>query len=129
MAEMALVAATDALIPVEPRYLETVGLLSVLSKINDIREGWRRPELRVGGILVTKMDSRLKGHNHLSDELKGRNILGKMLCGVIPANEAVSYAHRVHQNVFSYDPKAPASKAYAQVVGLLLRRMTAGGAA
>jgi len=64
MTEMALVAATDALIPVEPRYLETVGLLSVLSKINDIREGWRRPDLRVGGILVTKMDTRVRGHVH-----------------------------------------------------------------
>jgi cellulose biosynthesis protein BcsQ len=36
MTEMALVAVTDALILVEPRYLETVGLLSVLSKINDV---------------------------------------------------------------------------------------------
>jgi len=123
MTEMALVAATDALIPVEPRYLETVGLLSVLSKINDIREGWRRPDLRVGGILVTKMDTRVRGHRHLLDELKNHNILGKMLCGVIPANEAVSYAHRDHQNVFSYDPKAPASKAYAQLVGTLMRRV------
>ena len=32
MTEMALLAATDAIIPVEPRYLETVGLLSVLNK-------------------------------------------------------------------------------------------------
>ncbi len=128
MTEMALVAATDALIPVEPRYLETVGLLSVLSKINDIREGWRRPELRVGGILVTKMDTRVRGHRHLLDELKNHNILGKMLCGVIPANEAVSYAHRDHQNVFSYDPKAPASKAYAQLIGNLMRRLVAGAA-
>ena len=128
MTEMALVAATDALIPVEPRYLETVGLLSVLSKINDIREGWRRPDLRVGGILVTKMDTRVRGHRHLLDELKNHNILGKMLCGVIPANEAVSYAHRDHQNVFSYDPKAPASKAYAQLVGTLMRRLVAGTA-
>ncbi len=129
MTEMALVAATDAIIPVEPRYLETVGLLSVLSKINDIREGWRRPELRVGGILVTKMDTRVKGHNHLLDELKTHNILGKMLCGVIPANEAVSYAHRDHQSVFNYDPKAPASKAYAHLVGTLMRRLAKGGAA
>jgi len=65
MTELALVAASDALIPVEPRYLETVGLLSVLSKINNIREGWRRPDLRVGGVLVTKMDTCVKGHNHL----------------------------------------------------------------
>ena len=128
MTEMALVAATDALIPVEPRYLETVGLLSVLSKINDIREGWRRPDLRVGGILVTKLDTRVRGHRHLLDELKNHNVLGKMLCGVIPANEAVSYAHRDHQNVFSYDPKAPASKAYAQLVGTLMRHLAVGAA-
>jgi Cdc6-like AAA superfamily ATPase len=33
MTEMGLLAATDAIVPVEPRYLETVGLLSVISKL------------------------------------------------------------------------------------------------
>ena len=56
LTEMALLAATDAIVPVEPRYLETVGLMSVIQKINDIREGWRHPQLRISGILVTKMD-------------------------------------------------------------------------
>ncbi|NWF67556.1 MAG: ParA family protein [Chloroflexi bacterium] len=128
MTEMALVAATDAIIPVEPRYLETVGLLSVMSKINDVREGWRRPDLRVSGILVTKMDSRVKGHNHLLDELKGHSILGRLLCGVIPANEAVSYAHREHLSIFSHDPKAPASRAYAQLIGTLVKRLKGSAA-
>jgi len=36
MTEMALVAATDAIVPVEPRYLETVGLMSVIGKIHEI---------------------------------------------------------------------------------------------
>lgn len=127
MTEMGLIAATDAIVPVEPRYLETVGLMSVISKINDIREGWRHPNLRVSGILVTKMDKRVRGHNHLLDELKGHNVLGKLLIGVIPANEAVSYAHHNHLSVFNYDPKAPASRAYAQLVGTLVRRMYKGG--
>lgn len=65
LTEMALLAATDAIVPVEPCYLETVGLTSVIEKINDIREGWRHPALRVSGLLVTKMDSRIRGHNHL----------------------------------------------------------------
>jgi chromosome partitioning protein len=64
MTEMGLIAATDAIVPVEPRYMETVGLMSVIRKINDIREGWRQPNLRVSRILVTKMDTRVKGHNH-----------------------------------------------------------------
>jgi chromosome partitioning protein len=128
MTEMGLIAASDAIVPVEPRYLETVGLMSVIGKINDIREGWRQPNLHVSGILVTKMNTRVRGHNHLLDELKGHSVLGKLLLGVVPANEAVSYAHQSHLSVFSYDPKAPASKAYAQFVGKLVQRIAKGGA-
>lgn len=127
MTEMALVAATDAVIPVEPRYLETVGLLSVIGKIHDIRDGWRIPNLRVSGVLITKMDRRVKGHHHLLEEIRGHSVLGRLLCGVIPANEAVSYAHRNHLSVFNYDPKAPASRAYAQLVGSIVRRISKGG--
>lgn len=128
LTEMALLAATDAIVPVEPRYLETVGLMSVIAKINDIREGWRHPYLRISGILVTKMDSRIRGHNHLLDELKAHEILGNLLLGVIPMNEAVSYAHHHHQSVFTYNPKSAASQAYAQVVGSLVRYLAKEGA-
>jgi len=124
MTEMGLLAATDAIVPVEPRYLETVGLLSVISKINDIREGWRHPHLRINGILVTKMDTRIKGHKQLLDELKSHAVLGQLVCGVIPANEAVSYSHHHHLSVFNYDPKASASKAYAQMISRLVRQIT-----
>jgi chromosome partitioning protein len=126
MTEMGLIAATDAIVPVEPRYLETVGLMSVINKINEVREGWRHPNLRVSGILVTKLDMRVRGHKHLLEELKAHSILGKLVCGVIPANEAISYAHHNHQSIFAYDPQAPASKAYAQLVGQLVRQMARG---
>ncbi len=128
MTEMGLIAATEAIVPVEPCYLETVGLMRVIEKINEIREGWRHPNLRISGILVTKMDTRIRGHNHLLDELKAHSVLGKLLIGVIPANEAVSYAHHHHLSIFNYNPKAPASKAYAQLVGTLVRCMVKGGA-
>ncbi|MBW4438473.1 MAG: ParA family protein [Pleurocapsa minor GSE-CHR-MK-17-07R] len=127
LTEMALLAATDAIVPVEPRYLETVGLTSVIQKINDIRDGWRHPTLRVSGLLVTKMNGRIRGHNHLLAQLKAHPLLGPLLLGVIPANEAVSYAHRNHQSLFSYDPRASASKAYAQVVASLVRYLAKEG--
>lgn len=123
MTEMALVAATDAIVPVEPRYLETVGLLNVIKKINDIRDGWRIQNLRVGGILVTKLDQRVKGHHMMLNDLKAHPMLGKLLLGVIPMNEAVSYAHKAHSSVFTHDPRSAASRAYAQLVGRLVRRM------
>jgi cellulose biosynthesis protein BcsQ len=110
------------IIPVEPRYLETIGLISALQKINAIREGWRHLNLRVSGILVTKMDSRVRGHNQLLEELKSHSVLGRLICGVIPANEAVTYSHHRNQSLFSYDHRAAASKAYAQLVGKLARQ-------
>ena len=128
MTEMGLVAATDAIIPVEPRYLETVGLMSVINKINTIREGWRHPDLRISGILVTKLDRRMRGHKHLLEELKAHHVLGPLLCGVIPVNEAISYAHNNHQSIFAYDPQSPASQAYAKLVGQLVRQMAKVGA-
>ncbi|MEQ8673836.1 MAG: ParA family protein [Aggregatilineales bacterium] len=123
MTEMGLLAATDAIVPVEPRYLETVGLLSVINKINDIRDGWRHPNLHVSGIIVTKMDTRIRGHNQLLEELKAHSILGPLLCGVIPQNEAVSYSHHHHMSIFHYDPQASASGAYGEVVANLLRHL------
>jgi len=126
MTEMALVAATDAIVPVEPRYLETVGLMNVISKIYEIRDGWRIQNLRVSGVLVTKMDRRVRGHHNMLGELKAHPTLGRLLCGVIPMNEAVSYAHRYHRSVFTQDPKAPASQAYAHLIGRLVKQI--GGA-
>jgi chromosome partitioning protein len=126
MTEMGLLAATDAIVPVEPRYLETVGLTSVIQKINDIRDGWRHPNLRVSGLLVTKMDTRVRGHNHLLAEIQAHPVLGKLVLGVIPVNEAVSYAHHNHQSLFHYDPRSSASKAYIHVVAALVRYMKAG---
>jgi Transposase DDE domain len=65
------------------------------------------------------MDTRVRGHNYLLDELKQHPTLGKLLCGVIPANEAVFNAHRNHQSILVYDPQASAGIAYFKLVGSL----------
>ena len=67
-------------------------------------------------------------HCIVINELKAHTTLGRLLCGIIPANEAVSYTHNTHQSVFTYAPKAPASRAYAQLVGSMGRHMAKGGA-
>jgi chromosome partitioning protein len=128
LTEMGLLAASDVIVPVEPRYLETVGLTSVIARIHDIRAGWRHPALRVSGLLITKMNTRIRGHNHLLDEVRAHPLLGRLVLGVIPANEAVSYAHSQHQSLFAYDPRASASRAYVQVAAQLARDVVSGGA-
>lgn len=101
---MRLIAATDAIIPIETHYLETGGLLSVITKINEIREGWRILDLRVSSILATKMDKRVKVYHHLLKDIKSHPMFGKLLMGIIPMNKAVSYAHRSHRSIFAYNP-------------------------
>jgi chromosome partitioning protein len=123
MTVMALLSATDALIPVEPRYLETTGMLSAMNQIIEIREGWERPNLRIKGIVVTKMDKRIKGHLDSLKTLQAHQALGGLLYGVVPANEAVSYAHSQHTSVLTYDPHASASKAYLKIAVQLVKDM------
>jgi hypothetical protein len=60
------------------------------------------------------MEVRIRRHNQLLSDLKEHPVLGKLICGVIPTNEAVSYAHHNHQSLFDYDPRAAAGKAYAE---------------
>lgn len=96
--------------------------MSVISKINDIRDGWCIANLQVRGIVVTKMGNRVRGHHHLLEELKTHPQLNQLLLAVIPMNEAVSYAHRSYASIFAYDPQATASKAYAQLVYCILNQ-------
>jgi hypothetical protein len=113
MMQMGLLAANTAIIAVEPHCLKTVGLLSVISKINEIREGRGYPNLRVAGILVTKMDSRVRRHSQLLNDRKNHPPLGKLLLAFITIIVTVSY-------------DSQASQAYAQVVGRIVKSM--GGA-
>jgi len=128
LTEMALIAATDAVVPVEPRYLETMGLLSVVNKIDDVKEGWQRPALNLSSILVTKFDARIKGHLQTLAKIKAHPVLGKLVSGTIPTNEAVAYSHHHHQSVFEYDANCSASRAYIQFVAQLARPILFGGA-
>jgi len=128
LTEMALIAATDAIVPVEPRYLETMGLLAVVNKIEDVKEGWQRPDLNVSHILVTKFDARVKGHTQTVDKIKAHPVLGSLVSGMIPTNEAIAYSHHHHQSIFEYDPHCSASRAYAQFVAQLVKAILKGGA-
>lgn len=127
--EMALLAATHAIIPVEPRYLETVGLSAVLHKLQAVRDGWDVEHLSISGILITKFDKRVRGHNELLEAFKTHPQLGKHICGVIPDSESVPYSHSNHLSVMDFDPKSPASTAYGEFILRTAKQMGVGGSA
>lgn len=126
LTEMAVLAATDVLIPTEPRYLETLGLHNAINNINRIRDGWHHDVLRIIGVIVTRLDRRITGHNEMLKSLQSHPELGPLLISVIPQNEAVSYSHHAQLNIFDYDPKSAAAIAYARLVDRLVPLIAAG---
>jgi chromosome partitioning protein len=126
MTKMAILAGTDAIIPIEPRYLESVALNEAIREIIDIRDGWQYNAINVSGILVTKMDRRIKGHITAVQELRANASIGQLVCGIIPANEDISYSHANHMSIMRYNNRASASQAYAQLSFHLMKRLFGG---
>lgn len=127
MTKMAILAGTDAIIPIEPRYLENASINKAFHEITDIRDGWGYNDIQISGVLVTKMDKRIKGHRDLLGVLQQNSTLGHLLCGVIPANEDITYSHANHMSVMQYNPRATASQAYAKLSIALVKRIFAQG--
>lgn len=125
MTEMALVAGTDVLIPLEAKFLETVGLQRIITKVNEVKEGWRVPNLKVSGIFITKLDKRSKGQLDMLAQLQSHPTLGRLIIGVVPQNEAVTYAHSEMLSVFEYDAGCAASVAYGELVKAVFKMMYA----
>ncbi len=120
---LAMVAATDIVIPVEMRFLETVGLQAIVEKISDVQETWET-QLRLTGILPVKYDQRITLERENLDLYGSHSFYGPRLFRTpIPANVAVSYAHDAGESIFLYDDRSGAARAYMAFVKELLERI------
>jgi chromosome partitioning protein len=114
--EMALIASDTVFVPLEPRYLSTAGLQQIFNRIEEIRDGWEHYSLKIGGILITKFDARMRGHREIVEELQQSQYVGQLLCGIIPVSEAVTYSQNDHQSIFDYDAASPVGDAIRRFV-------------
>ncbi len=120
---LAMVAATDIVIPVEMRFLETIGLQAIVEKIGDIRHAWET-SIRLAGILPVKYDQRITLERENLDLYAAHSFYGPHLFQTpIPANVAVSYAHDACESIFNYDDRCNAARAYMAFVRELLERI------
>jgi chromosome partitioning protein len=120
---LAMVAATDIIIPVEMRFLETVGLQAIVEKISDVRQSWEIP-LHLTGILPVKYDQRVTLERENLELYSSHTYYGPRLFQTpIPANVAVSYAHDACESIFAYDQRSNAARAYMNFVRDLLQRI------
>lgn len=120
---LAMVAATDIVIPVEMRFLETIGLQAILEKMADVRRAWEIP-LRLTGILPVKYDQRITLERETLELYATHQFYGSRLFRTpIPINVAISYAHDACESIFTYDEHSTAARAYMAFVRELLERV------
>lgn len=120
---IAMVAATDIVIPVEMRFLETIGLQAIVEKITDVQQVWET-SLRLTGVLPVKYDQRVNLERETLEMYSSHAFYGSRLFHTpIPTNVAVSYAHDGCESIFTYDEQCNAARAYMAFVKELVGRV------
>lgn len=120
---LAMVAATDIVIPVEMRFLETIGLQAIVEKITDVQQVWET-SLRLTGVLPVKYDQRVNLERETLEMYSSHPFYGPRLFHTpIPINVAVSYAHDACESIFKYDEQSNAARAYMAFVKELVGRV------
>ena len=106
----ALVAATEAVIPVQAEFYALEGLSQLTRVVNRVREALN-PPLHVSGVLVTMYDGRTRLAVEVLDEL-GRFFPQQMFKTQIPRNIRLSEAPSYGKPVMLFDPKSRGAQAY-----------------
>ncbi len=109
----ALVAADEALIPVQCEYYALEGLSQLLEAIELIRRQLN-PGLKVGGVLLTMYDSRTNLSEQVAAEVR-RHFQGEVFQTVIPRSVRLAEAPSFGQPVITYDPASRGAEAYTSL--------------
>ena len=116
----ALAAVDRVIIPTEPGLLSMMGVDLVLETIFRAKKRINK-ELKIEGILITKVDKRLKSSREKMDVIRkkySKHI--KVFETHIPERVAAREAKDAHTSVIEYSPKSDASLAYIKVVEEML---------
>jgi len=123
-----LMASTDLIVPVQPRYYSLQGMSLVGQTVEAI---YRQldPQIKLLGILVTLFDRSTALDEAIFELLRERieRDFGDFLFStVIPRNIAVGETEVSNHPIVLRDPQAPASRAYEAVAEEMLARMETG---
>ncbi|MBS4012841.1 MAG: ParA family protein [Bacteroidetes bacterium] len=108
-----LVAARQALIPVQAEYYALEGLSQLLSTISLVRENIN-PELEIMGSIITMYDDKLRLSQDILEELY-KNFPFRVFRTVIPRNVKLAEAPSFGKSIFEYAPKSSGAVAYKRL--------------
>jgi len=108
-----LTAADQVLVVVSPGYFELDSIVQI-SKLVDKVQSLFNPRLQLLGFLFTMSDSTINTHTSL--QVLRQTYTNKVLKTIIPRNVDLKDAHMNKQDIFEFNPKANAAKAYMKVI-------------
>ncbi|MCB0357111.1 MAG: ParA family protein, partial [Bdellovibrionales bacterium] len=108
----ALMASKDIIIPICPEYFSLKGIELILETLKNIRVGLGH-KVNVKGVVITRYKNR-KIAREVIEKVQEEYQL-RVFTDYIPDSIAVEEAHHIHQPVFNYAPRNPASKAYLKL--------------
>ena len=119
----ALMAATDLVVPVQPRFFALKGLEELASMVGELYRTLN-PRVKVMGIIITMFDKTAALDKSILELLKGkveREFGSYIFPSVIYKSVLVSESEK-RLPVVLHDPEAPASKAYQEIAAEIMRR-------
>ena len=117
----ALACSDQVIIPVQSQYLSARGMGNLLNIVSRVRRQLNR-DLKVGGILMTLVDSRTKLPSTIRNELETNfgNIV-KLYDTQIPFAVKTAESTSKGKSIFAYDKNSKVAEAYSQFAKEVLR--------
>lgn len=108
----ALTAANEVIIPVQAQYLPAKGLEQLMKTVSKVKRQIN-PKLKIGGILMTMLDSRTNLAKEISSLIRdtyGKNL--KIFNTEIPMSIRAAETSAAGKSIYAYDKNGKAAEAY-----------------
>lgn len=112
----AFTAADKVLVVVAPGYFELDSIVQISKTINQVKE-WFNPDLQLAGFLFTMSDPTINSKTSL--EILRKKYTDSVFNVVIPRNTDLRDAHFNKLDVFTFNAKSAAARAYSKLINEL----------
>src|SRR4051794_14270359 len=112
----AFTAADQAMVVVAPGYFELDSIVQISKTISQVKE-WFNPNLQLSGFLFTMSDPTINSRTSL--EILRKTYDGSVFNAVVPRNTDLRDAHFNKQDVFTFNGKSSAARAYSKLIAEL----------
>ncbi len=115
----AMTAADEVLIPVEGAYLAAVGLGDLLDTVADVRREEINADLRVGGVILTKVETNRHGRDIVAGVRAAFEDTAIPILGEVKKSTKVNEASQARQSILDYAKRDAAALAYSNIADAL----------